>query len=60
MDNKTQANKTHFEVGNKVRKTITELGGTLPENLPTPENSIQQLASTRKKQVKKGDGSPEG
>ena len=60
VDNKSQANKTHFEVGNKVRKTITELGGTLPENLPTPENSIQQLASTRKKQVKKGDGSPEG
>lgn len=33
-----KATKTHFEVGKKVRKTIKELGGTMPELLPTPEN----------------------
>lgn len=39
---KRQANQTHFEVGKKVRKTIQELGGTMPENLPSPE-SIKKL-----------------
>lgn len=33
-----KANKTHYEVGKKVRQTIRELGGTMPEKLPTPEH----------------------
>ena len=40
---KQKANQTHFEVGKKVRKTIQELGGTMPENLPKAE-SIKKLA----------------
>jgi len=40
---KYEANQAHFEVGRKVRQTIGELGGTMPEDLPTPEKSIQQL-----------------
>lgn len=40
---KFQANKTHYDVGSKVRKTIEELGGTMPENLPTPDKSIKQI-----------------
>jgi DNA-damage-inducible protein D len=40
---KQKANKTHFEVGQKVRQTIEELGGTMPENLPSAEN-IKRLA----------------
>jgi DNA-damage-inducible protein D len=32
---KNKANTTHFEVGKKVRQTIQELGGEMPENLPT-------------------------
>ena len=35
---KEKANKTHYEVGRKVRQTIKELGGTMPENLPVSEN----------------------
>ena len=35
---KVNSNKTHFEVGKKVRKTIEELGGTMPEDLPASEN----------------------
>ena len=35
---KQKANMTHYEVGAKVRQTIKELGGTMPENLPTEEN----------------------
>lgn len=50
---KTQANKTHFDVGRKVRQTIQELGGTMPENLPKPDASIQQIESTKKKLAKK-------
>jgi DNA-damage-inducible protein D len=50
---KQAANKTHHEVGIKVRKTIEELGGTMPENLPTPEKSIPQLERAKKKIEKK-------
>lgn len=35
---KERANMTHYEVGAKVRQTIKELGGTMPEDLPTLEN----------------------
>jgi DNA-damage-inducible protein D len=49
---KSNANKTHFEVGHKVRNTIKELGGTMPEDLPT-ENSIK-LIETSKDKIKKG------
>lgn len=44
----SEANKTHFEVGKKVRQTIAELGGTMPEDLPTPEKSIQQIRKEQK------------
>lgn len=40
---KNVANRTHYEVGRKVRKTIEELGGTMPEDLPTPEKSVKQI-----------------
>lgn len=46
---KQKANQTHYEVGQKVRQTIKELGGTLPEALPTPEQSIKQVENSRKK-----------
>lgn len=39
---KQKANKTHYEVGKKVRQTIEELGGTMPEDLPTAD-SIKKL-----------------
>jgi DNA-damage-inducible protein D len=45
---KQKANQTHFEVGKKVRQTIEDLGGTMPEALPSPEKSIQQIASAKK------------
>ncbi len=33
-----KANKAHFRIGEKIRQTIQELGGTMPEKLPTPTN----------------------
>ena len=47
---KVNANKTHFEVGKKVRKTIHELGGTMPENLPIVE-SVKKLTSKENKKL---------
>jgi len=50
---KAKANQTHFDVGRKVRQTIAELGGTMPEQLPTPDTSIQQIESAKKKLSRK-------
>lgn len=44
-----KANKIHYEVGRKVRQTIQELGGTMPEDLPTPDKSIKQIEHENKK-----------
>lgn len=55
VQGKAQANKTHYDVGRKVRQTIQELGGTMPENLPKPDTSIQQIESAKKKLEKKKD-----
>lgn len=49
---KEKANQTHYEVGRKVRQTIAELGGTMPEDLPTPEKSIKQIESEQKRRIK--------
>ncbi len=48
---KERANRTHFQVGAKVRKTIQELGGTMPENLP-PAESIKKLEAKKRRQPK--------
>ena len=47
----TDANATHFEVGRTVRRTIEELGGTMPEELPTPERGIAELEAETKHQI---------
>ena len=44
---KTKANQTHYEVGKIVRKTIEELGGTMPEDLPVAD-SIKSLERKEK------------
>ena len=47
---KFKANKTHYEVGQKVRQTIKELGGTMPEDIPAVE-SIKSIESKEKKKI---------
>ena len=44
-----EANNTHYEVGKKVRKAIADIGGTMPENMPTPEKSLKLLEKEKKK-----------
>ena len=53
ISGKQRANQAHFEVGQKVRQTIQELGGTMPENLPVPEQSVKKIESAKKKLDKK-------
>lgn len=48
---KRKANQTHFEVGQKVRQTIKELGGTMPEELPK-EESIKKIERGINKELK--------
>lgn len=48
---KKRANQTHYEVGKKVRKTIKELGGVMPENLQKPKGSIKLLEKHYKKKL---------
>lgn len=46
---KDNANRTHYQVALKVRQTIEDLGGTMPEDMPTPDKSIKQIERERKK-----------
>ena len=54
MKGKDAANRTHHEVGAKVRQTIRELGGTMPEELPAAE-SIKKIETQQRKRLGKAD-----
>lgn len=45
------ANDVHFEVGKKIKNTIKELGGTMPEDYPTPEKSLKVLEKENKNKI---------
>ena len=47
------ANKAHYNVGRNIREVIEKNGGTMPEDLPTPEKSLKQLEKENKKMLKK-------
>jgi len=48
-----QATSTHYKVGREVRKAIEKIGGTMPEDLPTPEKSIQQVEKEQMERLKR-------
>lgn len=48
IQGKQNANETHYSVGKEVRDTIKRLGGTMPEELPTPEKSIKEIEKEQK------------
>ena len=56
IQGKQVAYDTHYEVGKKVRQTIKELGGTMPEDLPTPQKSIAQIEREQEKRKLKPGG----
>ena len=51
-DTLTKANAVHYEVGTIVREAIEKAGGTMPEDLPTPDRNIQELQAEQRKQIK--------
>ena len=55
-DTPAKANAAHYEVGKIVRKAIKEAGGTMPENLPTPDKSIKELESETRRELKPKKG----
>lgn len=54
VQGKSNAHQTHYVVGQKVRQTIADLGGTMPEDLPTPEKSIQQIEREQRRRLNQG------
>ena len=53
--NEQVANNTHYRVGKAVRDTIKELGGTMPEELPTPKKSLKELEKENKNNLIKNN-----
>ncbi|MDD5865606.1 MAG: DNA damage-inducible protein D [bacterium] len=51
VDNEYTANSIHYEVGREVRDSIKRLGGTMPENLPTPDRSLKELEKDKRNQL---------
>ena len=49
VDNEYTANSVHYEVGKEVRNSIKRLGGTMPEDLPTPKTSLKKIEKENKK-----------
>ena len=48
IQGENKAKATHYEVGQEVRNTIKRLGGTMPEDLPTPSRSLKELEKENK------------
>ena len=44
-----EAKDVHYEVGKKVRKAIADIGGMMPEEMPTPKKSLKELEKEKKK-----------
>lgn len=53
IKDKHSANQTHYKVGQKVRQTIEELGGIMPEELDVPKKSILKVEKEQKTKIKK-------
>ena len=51
VDNEYTANSVHYEVGREVRDSIKRLGGTMPEDLPTPEKSLKELEKIKQNNI---------
>ena len=54
IQGESKAKETHYEVGQEVRSTIKRLGGTMPEDLPTPKKSLKELEKEKREQEKIG------
>ena len=50
------ANDVHYNVGREVRNTIKRIGGTMPEDLPTPDKSLKELEKENNLIIKNRNG----
>ena len=48
IEGEKEARDTHYEVGKKVRKAIADIGGMMPEDMPTPDKSLKELEKEQK------------
>ena len=55
INNEDDACITHHNVGQAVRQTIKRIGGTMPEDLPTPSKSAKQIEKEKQKELKSND-----
>lgn len=53
VQGKENANQAHYQVGKIVRHAIAQAGGTMPEDMPTPDKSIQQLQKDEQKRLER-------
>ena len=51
VQGESNASDIHYEVGKKVRKAIKDIGGTMPEDMPTPKKSLKVLEKENKKLI---------
>ena len=51
ISSENDANETHYNIGKNIREVIAKNGGTMPENLPTPEKSLKELEKENKKLI---------
>jgi len=54
IEGKENANQAHYQVGKIVHHAIAQAGGTMPEDMPTPDKSIQQLQRDEQKRLERG------
>jgi DNA-damage-inducible protein D len=51
INKENEANKIHFNIGRNIRNVIAKNGGTMPENLPTPDKSLKKLSKEEKPKI---------
>lgn len=52
INGENEANKVHYDIGKEIREFIKKLGGSMPEDLPTPNKSIKEIEKHNNKQIK--------
>lgn len=53
VQGENNAKNVHYEVGKKVRQAIADIGGRMPEEMPTPKKSLKELEREKKQEKRK-------
>lgn len=53
IQGENNANNTHYSIGKNIREVIAKIGGTMPEELPTPQKSLKELEKENIKRILK-------